>query len=549
MRVIPYHLKVWILGEEKEDSPQSSESPHYTVATGKTLPPIPGPRENYLLSFDENDPDHPFMLSLWKKVATECVAFYNITVVGWASSSIAASLKSSSGIQEEFHVGTLTATLVLSLFLLGYVAGICVWGPMSEMLGRQPPMIIGMIGFCAFCFAAATAKDIQTLMICRFFMAAFGCSAMVVGPAIGADIFDVKQRGRATSLATLAMFGGPTLATAINGYVSYSLGWRWTMYITGIMGSLGLFLQVVVAHETYPQIHLKYRAVHIRNTTGNWAISAPIESMELDTMHLVNRTILKPIRLTAVEPILMLFNIYFAFVFSILYIFFTGIPIIFGEHYGYFFLSGNARGNAYLPSLALFVGCTLMVFFQFVFLDGFQAKLLRRSGLKVCPEIRLPVMMVGGVSLPIGIFLSCWSANYHVNWIVPIIGLAIVGFGMNGILQGCLAYIIDTYLPLAATGISSNTFLRSGMAAGFVLFADAMFHNEGIQWAGTIMGCLTSILALVPFIFYFWGKRIRGLSKFAAEVGIDQMDLMDEMITDPAMASNANFLDTTTDRK
>lgn len=52
---------------------------------------------------------------------------------------------------------------------------------------------------------------------------------------------------------------------------------------------------------------------------------------------------------------------------------------------------------------------------------------------------------------------------------------------MCGILQGCLAYIIDTYLPLAATGISSITSLRSAMVAGFVLFATAMFHNEGFS--------------------------------------------------------------------
>lgn len=266
-------------------------------------------------------------------------------------------------------------------------------------------------------------------------------------------------------------------------------------------------------------------------------------------MNIIDRTILKPIRLLAVEPILFLMSLYMGFVYSILYMLFVSLPIIFGQHYGWLEFTGNARGNTYLPFLALFVGCAIMVFSLLTFLASFQAKLLARTGLDNCPETRLPAMMIGGVLLPIGLFLTCWSAEYRVHWIVPCVGLAFVGAGMIGVFQASLIYVIDTYLLLAASAVAANTFLRSGMAAAFPLFTAAMFHNLGIQWAGTLLGCLACVLAPVPFVFYIWGDKIRAMSKFAESPGLDHDDLMVDMTADPATRVSASRQTTRTDEE
>lgn len=41
------------------------------------------------------------------------------------------------------------------------------------------------------------------------------------------------------------------------------------------------------------------------------------------------------------------------------------------------------------------------------------------------------------------------------------------------------------------------------------------FHNLGVPWAMTLLGCLTAILFPVPILFYIYGSRIRSWSKFA----------------------------------
>jgi DHA1 family multidrug resistance protein-like MFS transporter len=76
----------------------------------------------------------------------------------------------------------------------------------------------------------------------------------------------------------------------------------------------------------------------------------------------------------------------------------------------------------------------------------------------------------------------------------------------------------------AASAIAANTFLRSITAAGFPLFARQMFNNLGIQWAGTLLGCLAGCLVPIPICFYLFGKKLRQKSKFAPTMASKKTD-------------------------
>jgi DHA1 family multidrug resistance protein-like MFS transporter len=71
----------------------------------------------------------------------------------------------------------------------------------------------------------------------------------------------------------------------------------------------------------------------------------------------------------------------------------------------------------------------------------------------------------------------------------------------------------------AASAIAGNTFLRSLCGAAFPLFATYMFEGLGVQWAGTLLGCVSACLVPIPIIFYYYGARIRKRSKFAPTRG------------------------------
>jgi DHA1 family multidrug resistance protein-like MFS transporter len=67
----------------------------------------------------------------------------------------------------------------------------------------------------------------------------------------------------------------------------------------------------------------------------------------------------------------------------------------------------------------------------------------------------------------------------------------------------------------AASAIAANTFLRSFVAAGFPLFSRQLFNNLHIQWAGTLLGCLATVMVPIPVCFYLFGSKLRAKSKFS----------------------------------
>lgn len=87
--------------------------------------------------------------------------------------------------------------LPISLFLVGYVLGPLLYGPLSEQYGRRWPLLIGYILFCFFSLGCALAPSFPALLVFRLLngMAAAAPIAIITG--VYADINDDPiQRGR-----------------------------------------------------------------------------------------------------------------------------------------------------------------------------------------------------------------------------------------------------------------------------------------------------------------------------------------------------------------
>jgi MFS transporter, DHA1 family, multidrug resistance protein len=217
---------------------------------GKPYPPPLPEREEYVVEFDgKDDPLHPQNWPFKRKLLFGAILAYTALCSTFTSSLLSAS---TIGIGEYFHVSTEVATLTTSLFVLGYAFGPLVWGPFSELQGRKPPILVGMFGFSVFCYGCATGKDLQTVMICRFFTGFFGSCPLAVVAAIFADMFDNTQRGIAIVVFSSMVFMGPMLGPFIGGFIQASyLGWRWNLYIPGIMGSAAFLLNLFFLKESY----------------------------------------------------------------------------------------------------------------------------------------------------------------------------------------------------------------------------------------------------------------------------------------------------------
>lgn len=72
----------------------------------------------------------------------------------------------------------------------------------------------------------------------------------------------------------------------------------------------------------------------------------------------------------------------------------------------------------------------------------------------------------------------------------------------------------------AASVFAANTILRSAVGACFPLFSRQMFVNLGVQWAGTLLGCLAAIMIPIPLGFIVWGPALRRKSNFAPTAAV-----------------------------
>lgn len=59
--------------------------------------------------------------------------------------------------------------------------------------------------------------------------------------------------------------------------------------------------------------------------------------------------------------------------------------------------------------------------------------------------------------------------------------------------------------------------IRACCEAAFPLFGEQMYEKLGFQWASSLLAFLTLAMLPFPIIFFWYGKKIRGKSRFATD--------------------------------
>ncbi|KAJ6033164.1 hypothetical protein N7499_009433 [Penicillium canescens] len=460
------------------------------LGAGKPYPPsLPDP-EQYVVEFtDANDPLHPQNWPFSKKIGISVTLAYTTFVSSFASAIFSSAVGE---IAPHFHISTEVAILGVTLYVLGFASGPTVWAPASELIGRRWPICIGMFGYSIFTIATATSKDVQTLMLTRFFAGFFSASPIAIVPAVFADIYNNQTRGVAIAMFAMAVFVGPFASPFVGGFITSSyLGWRWTMYIASIMGWLATGLCLLLLKETYAPAVLVEKASTLRRQTHNWGIRARQEEIELDWGELITNNFSRPFRMLFTEPIVFLISLWMSFVYGLMYALLGAYPVVFqGIH-------GMSLGVGSLPFIALIIGEALAGSYILWDQKAYSKKLAANNNIPI-PEWRLPQ--------------PSWVS---IHWMAPTASGIMTGFGIYVIFLECFNYLIDSYLTFAASVFAANTIIRSAVGAAFPLFSKQMFNNLGVQWAGTLLGCLALIMVPIPLAFIKWGPSLRKRSKFA----------------------------------
>ncbi|RHZ67147.1 uncharacterized protein CDV56_108025 [Aspergillus thermomutatus] len=149
-----------------------------------------------------------------------------------------------------------------------------------------------------------------------------------------------------------------------------------------------------------------------------------------------------------------------------------------------------------------------------VYRDVILLRLTARNNGTSEPEFRLPPLIPGSLLLPIGFFWYGWSADKHLHWMMPVVGIGWIGCGMTATILPIQAYLIDAYREYAASAIAAITVFRSLVGAFLPLAGPAMYASLGLGWGNSVLGFIGLGLLPVPAIFYLYGKAIRTSPRF-----------------------------------
>ncbi|KAJ6145114.1 Efflux pump bik6 [Penicillium chermesinum] len=471
---------------------------------GKTVDPK---QKGDLVEFD--GPDDPYMPLNWpfrKKILTTIC--YGLTTC-WITFASAVYSAGISAIGEDFNVGSEVTATGISLVLFGFAAGPLLWAPLGEVYGRKWTVLVPYFIAGVFSFGTATAKDIQTVLITRFFTGFFGSAPVTSTGGVMADIWRPQQRGIAIVAYAITLVVGPTMAPIVGSAVTSSyLGWRWTEYLSGIVMVSQFVLDALVLEESYAPLysHTRPGDYDLKPKIGPYTPRQQ-EELDISVKELAHKYLIRPFQMLA-TPICLLMSIYASFVYAILYANLESVPIEYQQ------VRGWSPVVASLPFIALLIGIFCAAAIN-IYNNDYYFKQFRANGNKPVPEARLPPMMVGSFAFTAGLFIFAWTSSPHINYWPSIIGMALIGLGFTTIFQSALNYLIDTFTRFSASAVAANTFLRSGMAGAFPLFVVPMYRSIGVDWGVTIFGAISAVLIPVPFMFFFWGKQIRGRGQWS----------------------------------
>lgn len=138
----------------------------------------------------------------------------------------------------------------LSALFAGLAIGQIVYGPLSDRVGRRPPLIGGIALFIAASAVCALSRNVELLIAARFVQGLGACSALVISRAFVRDSYDHQETARILSLIALVFGVVPVLAPLIGGFVLSFGDWHSIFWLIALFGLVVMVAVCISLPET-----------------------------------------------------------------------------------------------------------------------------------------------------------------------------------------------------------------------------------------------------------------------------------------------------------
>lgn len=464
--------------------------------TDDAQPSLPQPP----VTLPADDPENPKNWSTTRKFTVTTVLCIWVLSLTYSSTAYVTSIPA---VMQRFNISQEVAILGVTFTVLGFAAGPLVFGPASEIYGRQAVYRISGLFYSASGLGMAFAPNAPSLLIFRFLVGFFGASSINNVPASIGDYTTLVQRGQHSILYALMAFGGPSLGPLISAFVQYDAGLRWNLRVMAILSTV-FSIMVAFIPETHGPTLLKWRIAKEKMV---------VPSADFVTVMAVFKNALaRPIVYLFTEPVVALVSVYFSILYGILYGFFEAFTVVYLDIRGFDPIS---YGLTYISlGLGFVFACILLATVgQTLYVNS--ASRAAAKSIPTPPEARLGLAYYGAIISPISLFIFAWTAPFtRVHWIAPCIAEFLFACSMLLIFTGFVPYLIDTYQMTAASALAAGLASRALVGSAFPLFSLQMYRGITVQGATSLLAGISCLLAPIPFIFNRYGTKMRGRSRY-----------------------------------
>lgn len=306
------------------------------------------------------------------------------------------------------------------------------WSSFSERLGRRTIYLASFVLFVVFNCLCAISHSIAMLIVMRMLSGGASASVQAVGAGTIADLWDVRERGRAMSIFYLGPLCGPLLAPIFGGLLAQRWGWRSTLWFLAAWGAVTVIFILFALPETLVQTKPVLPDVTDDEERN---MSRPLSRVSSRQVVRSTTRWLKMLKIVFIDPlkivlylqyIPVLLSVYYASIaFGSLYVLNISVEDTFSK--APYEFSTIIVGLLYIPnSLGYFVASM----FGGRWMDSImqrEAKKANRIDEKgryiYRPEDRMREnAWLGAFLYPAGLIWYGWSAEKGVFWLVPVCG-------------------------------------------------------------------------------------------------------------------------------